>query len=104
MHYNAGAMTRRSSALLKRSPELFVEINLADAKKLDIADDEKVKVSTRRGDTVAVAKITSKLSPGTVFMPFHFPGTNALTVDALDETAKIPELKVAACKITKEIR
>jgi len=103
MHYNAGSMTRRSSALLKRSPELFVEIHPRDAQKLGITAGEEVKVMTRRGDTLARASITHKLSPGVVFMPFHFPGTNILTVDALDKKAKIPELKVAACKITKNV-
>jgi formate dehydrogenase major subunit len=103
MHYNAGAMTRRSDSLLKRSPELFVEINPTDAQKLSITADEQVKVSTRRGDTIARVNITDKLSPGIVFMPFHFPGTNILTVAALDEKSKIPEFKVAACKITKGI-
>ena len=58
-------------------------------------------VSTKRGETLAKASITKKVAPGVVFMPFHFPGTNNLTVDALDERAKIPEFKVAACKITK---
>jgi formate dehydrogenase major subunit len=102
MHYNAGAMTRRSDPLLKRSPELFVEINSADAQRLGITADEEVRVSTKRGETVAKVSITSKVAPGVVFMPFHFPGTNILTVDALDERAKIPEFKVAACKISKD--
>jgi formate dehydrogenase major subunit len=102
MHYNAGAMTRRSASLLKRSPELFVEINPTDAQRLGIGADEIIKISTKRGETSAKASITNKIAPGVVFMPFHFPGTNILTVDALDERAKIPEFKVAACKIAKE--
>ncbi len=101
MHYNAGAMTRRSTSLLKRSPELFAEINPTDAQKLGIGADEKIMVSTKRGETLAKASITRKVAPGVVFMPFHFQGTNNLTVDALDKRAKIPEFKVAACKITK---
>jgi formate dehydrogenase alpha subunit len=103
MHYNAGSMTRRSASLLKRSREAFVEINPSDAQKLGITANEEVKIITRRGDTLARASITQKLSPGIVFMPFHFGGTNILTVDALDKRAKIPEFKVAACKITKNI-
>ena len=103
MHYNAGSMTRRSAPLLKRSPELFVEIHPRDARKLGISAHEEVKIITRRGDTLARANITSKLSPGIVFMPFHFAGTNILTIDALDKRAKIPEFKVAACRITKNI-
>lgn len=101
MHYNAGAMTRRSASLLKRSPELFVEVNPADAERLCISDGEEVKVSTRRGDTTARTVITRRIPQGVVFMPFHFQGTNELVVEALDQTAKIPELKIAACKITK---
>jgi len=102
MHYNAGSMTRRSASLLKRSREPFVEVHPSDAQKLGITAGEEVKITTRRGDTLARASITQKLSPGVVFMPFHFAGTNILTVDALDKTAKIPEFKVAACKITKK--
>jgi len=101
MHYNTGSMTRRSSSLLKRSPELFVEVNQADAEKLGISADEEVKISTRRGDTIAKTTITNRVPPGVVFMPFHFSGTNALVVEALDEKAKVPEFKVAACKIAK---
>jgi len=103
MHYNAGSMTRRSASLVKRTPGLFVEINPQDAQKLGLLADEKVQVITRRGETIAQVKITKNLSPGIVFMPFHFPGTNILTVDALDQRAKIPEFKVAACKIAKSI-
>jgi|GEM_PF-1966094 len=37
------------------------------------------------------------------FIPFHFAesAANALTIDALDPEAKIPELKVAAVKLKK---
>jgi predicted molibdopterin-dependent oxidoreductase YjgC len=101
MHYNAGTMTRRSASLLRRSPELFIEVNPTDAERLGIASGEEVTVVTRRGDTTAKASISKNTAAGTVFMPFHFPGTNVLTVDALDAKAKIPELKVAACKVVK---
>jgi formate dehydrogenase major subunit len=103
MHYNAGSMTRRSASLLKRSPELFIEINPADAQKLGITPGEEVTVITRRGNTTAKASISKNTPAGTVFMPFHFQGTNVLTIDALDEKAKIPEYKVAACKIVKRL-
>ena len=54
-----------------------------------------------RAETVAKATITNRVPPGIVFMPFHFPGVNALVVEALDEKAKVPEFKVAACKIAR---
>jgi predicted molibdopterin-dependent oxidoreductase YjgC len=32
-------------------------------------------------------------------MPFHWLGTNIITSGALDPVSKIPEYKVAACRI-----
>ncbi len=102
VHYNAGSMTRRSPSLMERAPELFVEINPLDAAQLSIAEGEAVAITTARGDTTAKARITDKVRAGAVFMPFHFSGTNQLTIDALDTEAKIPEFKVAAVRVSKE--
>jgi formate dehydrogenase alpha subunit len=102
VHHNAGSMTRRSPSLMERAPALFVEVNPSDAAKLGITEDEAVTVATIRGKAATRVRITDRVSAGTVFMPFHFPGTNQLTVDALDAEAKIPEFKVAACQVGKE--
>jgi len=99
LHYNSGTMTRRTKALHNREPRVFVEINEADARPRGIGNGSNVGVRTCRGKCRATARITANVPPGVVFMPFHFAGTNALTVDALDREAKIPELKVAACEI-----
>jgi formate dehydrogenase major subunit len=101
VHYNSGAMTRRTLGLLKRNPALFVELNPDDAEKLEINDRSEVRVFTKRGEVTARAVITPTISQGVVFIPFHFPEANVLTNDALDPKAKIPEFKVAACKIAK---
>jgi formate dehydrogenase (coenzyme F420) alpha subunit len=101
VHHNAGSMTRRSPSLLEREPELFIEINPEDAKKFRIADKDEVLVSTPRGETTAFARLTERIKRGVVFMPFHFPGTNILTADMRDAEAKIPEFKVAICKIAR---
>lgn len=99
VHFNAGSMTRRSPSLMERAPNLFVEINPKDAEPLGINNGDSVEVTTERGTTSALARVTDSVKPGVVFMPFHYPGTNFLTTDARDEEAKIPEFKVAACKI-----
>ena len=99
LHYNSGAMTRRTRALRNREPELFVQLNQETARKYGIFDQNMATISTRRGSTSARARVTSQVPEGMLFMPFHFPGTNELTIDALDPTAKIPEYKVAACRI-----
>ena len=101
MHYNAGSMTRRTKPLLDRSPHLFVEMSPLDAGRLGIENNQDVNVITRRGSVTAKAVITPSIKEGVVFVPFHFPGANALTVDALDPKAKIPEFKVAACRVER---
>jgi formate dehydrogenase major subunit len=86
---------------MERAPNLFVEINPEDAAPLGINDGDSVEVATERGSTSALARVTDSVKPGVVFMPFHYPGTNFLTTDARDAEAKIPEFKVAACKIVR---
>ena len=99
LHYNSGSMTMRSASLQERESELYVEINPEDAARLKIADGDMVVVTTRRGEAEARARVTEKVKPGVVFMPFHWHGTNIITSDALDPVAKIPEYKMAACRI-----
>ncbi len=98
MHYNTGAMTRRTRALMDREPQLFVQLNPETAARYHIADG-MARVITRRGQAVAAARLSRQIPEGVLFMPFHFPEVNLLTIDALDPMAKIPEYKVSACRI-----
>jgi len=86
---------------MEREPELFIEINPADAVELKVADGNEVMVESARGKTAAKARLTERVKRGVVFMPFHFPGTNLLTTDARDPHAKIPQFNVAACRIAR---
>ena len=101
VHFNTGTMTHRSESLEERDPVVTVDINPRDAASLNILNSDIVNISTIRGDVNAQAIITKTVTPGQVFMPFHFLGVNNLTVDTLDAQAKIPEFKVAACQIKK---
>ena len=95
-------MTRRVDSLLSLYDESIVEINPEDAQRFGILDEDKVSMSSRRGEMVARALVTDRIAPGGVFGSFHFPGeqnVNNLTNPALDPTAKIPEYKVCAVKI-----
>lgn len=98
-HYNSGSMTRRSPSLIERECELYVEINQGDAVDLGIRHGELVRVRTARGVAEARARVSDKVRPGMVFMPFHWQATNIITSDALDPVARIPEYKMAACRI-----
>jgi len=84
-------------------PECFVEINPEDAERLEIGENDVVKVVSRRGELKSKVKITGRVDKGMVFIPFHFKeaAANLLTNDALDPEAKIPEYKVAAVRLSK---
>jgi anaerobic selenocysteine-containing dehydrogenase len=96
-------MTRKVTGLNIIEPEGVVEINPEDASQLGIAQNDKVKVSSRRGVVTTKAKITETMPPGVVFMSFHFAesAANILTNPKLDPVSKIPELKVSAVKVEK---
>lgn len=82
-----------------------VQIHPADALRLGLAQEDRVRVSSRRGDVIATVEITTEVPEGLVFMDFHFAEspTNALTTSALDPVSKISELKVCAVRIDRAI-
>jgi formate dehydrogenase major subunit len=100
-HWHTGTMTRRARALDELSPHPFVELHPADAANLAVVDGQSVRVASRRGELIAPVRVTTRVSPGSVFIPFHFreAAANLLTIDALDPTAKIPEFKYCSVKI-----
>lgn len=102
-HYHTATMTRKVDGLNVLRPHEWVMINPADAKNLNIADEEMVKVISRRGEVIAPAKISQAVQKGVIAMTFHFAEspTNVLTNAALDPVAKIPETKVCAIRIEK---
>lgn len=104
--YQSGTQTRRVKQLLGAVPQAFVEVHPSMASSYGIANGDRVRVITRRGDAVATAKLTPAIRMDTVFMPFHFAGqgrANLLTNPALDPTSRMPEFKVCAARIEKEI-
>jgi formate dehydrogenase major subunit len=102
-HWHTGTMTRRSKALDEISPEPYVDVNPIDLDRLGIQDGEKVKVSSRRGTITLKVRASTRVSPGNVFIPFHFKeaAANVLTNDVLDPYGKIPEFKFCAVSIQK---
>jgi formate dehydrogenase alpha subunit len=103
-HWHGGELTRRSKGLLDIYPQSLIEINPEDAAKLGLNGSNVVRIVSRRGEVIARAVITDRVTPGMIFANFHFPGdqnANNLTIAALDPIAKIPEYKVCAVKIEK---
>ncbi|PKN31793.1 MAG: formate dehydrogenase subunit alpha, partial [Deltaproteobacteria bacterium HGW-Deltaproteobacteria-20] len=101
-HYHTGTMTRKSEGLNRIMPSCPVEIHPEDAARLGIAPGQQVRVASRRGEITVTATVTRRVTPGLVFIPFHFAeaAANALTNSAHDATAGIPEFKVCAVRIS----
>jgi len=100
-HFHTGTMTRRSKGLNEVCPRAYIEINVDDAKKLSLQSGDDVRVISRRGSLELKARVTERISKGTVFIPFHFKeaAANLLTISRYDPIAKIPEYKVCAVRI-----
>ena len=100
-HYNAATQTRRDPGPVAKQPCNFVELHPRDARKLEVNDGERVRVYSRRGDVGATVKLTRRVRPGCVWMPFHFSEdmVNKLTNDAGDAVTGTGEYKVCAVRI-----
>ena len=100
-HWHTGTMTRRSGTLVNQVNEAYVEVNSMDAAALGVGDNDPVRVTSRRGSIELRARVTPRIMPGTVFIPFHYAeaAANRLTINAVDPVAKIPEFKACAVRV-----
>lgn len=103
-HYLSGTQTRRIGGLVDLCPDPYVEIHPILAEKLSIADQDWIKVISRRGEVTLQAKVVTTIRPDTVFIPYHWPGrrsANNLTLRSYDPISGIPEYKRACVRIEK---
>ncbi|MDN5940151.1 MAG: hypothetical protein L0H83_16015, partial [Salinisphaera sp.] len=102
-HWHTGVMTRRSKALDALSPVAFAEIHPDDAAQIGVGEGDYLSVTSRRGNVIVEARITTDVSPGSLFMPMHFreAGANALTAPEVDPDGKIPDFKFVAVKMAR---
>ncbi|KGN34803.1 molybdopterin oxidoreductase [Knoellia sinensis KCTC 19936] len=105
-HYQSGAQTRRVDELVAASPSAFVEVHPVLADRHGIAAGDIVTLTSARGIVSAPARITDKVRPDTVFMPFHWAGdenVNRVTSDATDPVSGMPEFKVCAVTVARAV-
>ncbi len=100
--YNTGVQSgayrypRRRGETLDLAPE--------DLERLDLAEGERVRVVSRRGEVEVPVRLDPGLRPGLAFMTFHFQDdvtVNNLTIDATDPKAGTAEFKATAIRIEK---
>ncbi len=107
-HWHTLTRTAKCERLVKREPEPFVEVHPDDARGLGAEDGELVQVSSRRGTVRVRLRLSDGVSPGMVFLPFHWGdlyspenAANYLTISAIGRVAKQPELKFCAVSVEK---
>ncbi|GGF92156.1 molybdopterin oxidoreductase family protein [Paenibacillus abyssi] len=106
-HYLSGTQTRRTEALMKKTPVPVAEIHPSLAEKLLLRFGDRVRLTTRRGSLVFDVKISKEIHPTTVFVPFHWAGEhsiNRLTNDALHPISRMPEFKICAVRVERADR
>ena len=100
--YNTGAQSALYRSPLHKGE--FLDVSPEDADRLQLAPDEIVRVSSRRGAVEAPVRIDPALRAGLMFMTFHFPeqvDVNQLTIDATDPKSGTAEFKATAIRVEK---
>ena len=101
-HWHTGSMTRRSQVLNAIEPEPVVSAHPDDLDRMGVVEGGAIKVASRRGEVVALARADRGMRPGEVFIPFcyHEAAANLLTNAALDPVGKIAEVKYCAVRVS----
>jgi len=78
-----------------------VEIHPDDAARLGVGEGDLIRLTSRRNTMVSAARVSERVAPGQVFVPFHFreAAANLLTNPILDPYAKMAELKCCAVRV-----
>jgi formate dehydrogenase alpha subunit len=103
MLYQYNVSTRWSDILDGMAPCELAEINPRDAALAGVVDGDEIRVSSRRGSVITKVRVTERVSPGIMFMTFHFAETpvNELTNSAFDPVSNTAEYKVSAVRIER---
>jgi ferredoxin-nitrate reductase len=112
-HFHTRTKTGRAPQLRDAAPDVWVELNPADARQAGIREGDLVEVSSPRGSVRARSRL-SGIQPGIVFVPFHYGywdaadvakpdghhrAANELTVTTWDPVSKQPLYKRTAVRI-----
>ena len=100
-HWHTGSMTRRASVLDAVEPEANCSLHPSTLRKLGVEPGGMVRLTTKRGSIMVMARADRAVSPDMVFLPFAYveAAANILTNPALDPYGKIPEFKFSAVRV-----
>ncbi len=100
--YNTGVQTGGYTSPLRRGESL--DMSPEDVAAYGLAEGERVRVVSRRGQVEVPIRLDESLRPGLTFMTLHFQddvATNLLTIDATDPKSGTAEFKATAIRIEK---
>ncbi len=103
-HWHTRTKTAQVAMLHAMVPNAWLEMNPADAERLQLNPHDKVTVTSRRNSVRNLElRITGIVAPGQVFMPFHFVETNSnlVTLGAFDPISREPNFKQCAVRVEK---
>jgi formate dehydrogenase major subunit len=100
-HWHTGSMTRRSAVLDAVEPEANCSLHPSTLRKMGVEPGGHVRLTTKRGSVVVMARADRAVAPDMVFLPFAYveAAANILTNSALDPYGKIPEFKFSAVRV-----
>jgi formate dehydrogenase major subunit len=100
--YNVGAQTARTANVVWHDEDLL-EIHPFDAEDRGITAGDRVRLSSRAGETTLTAHVTDRVPPGVVYTTFHHArsAANVVTTDNSDWATNCPEYKVTAVQVAK---
>jgi anaerobic selenocysteine-containing dehydrogenase len=103
-HWHTRTKTAAVELLNDMVPNAWLEMNPADANRLELKSHDRVTVRSRRGAVVDLElRITGIVAPGQVFMPFHFSESNSniVTLGAFDPISREPNFKQCAVRVER---
>ncbi|MBV1825447.1 bifunctional nitrate reductase/sulfite reductase flavoprotein subunit alpha [Komagataeibacter oboediens] len=100
--------TGRVDSLNRLNPGPFVEIAPPDARALGLTQDDRVRITSRRGQIALPVRISARVRPGTCFAPFHWNDrfgpdltVNSVTPDGVDPISLQPGFKLCAVALER---
>ena len=103
-HWHTRTKTGKVPILERLSPNAWVEMNPRDARVLRLRPQDRVDVISRRGRVRGIElRVTETVSPGQIFVPFHYAEANAneVTQSAFDPFSREPNYKQSAARVER---
>ncbi len=101
-HFGGGTRTGYSNRKLKPDFKGEIELSPQDGKKLNINDQDTVKVSSRHGEIKRQIRLSRRLSPGQMFIPLAFNDNDAMNLIAMTQLGEPDSPGWKTCRVKVE--